>query len=79
MSEETQVEQVAEQATPPSLGIGDLAGVVRIIDACAKRGAFEGSEMESVGALRGKIAAFVAANTKQEEEPAPKEEATTDE
>lgn len=69
-------EQVNEQPTV-SLGVGDLAGVVRIIDACSERGAFKGPELESVGALRGKIAAFVEANSPKPEEPA--EEETADE
>ena len=35
------------------------AGIVSIIDICSKRGAFEGSELETVGALRSRVAAFV--------------------
>lgn len=72
MTEET-VNEV--EATAPdqaegqvSLGIGDLASVVQIIDVCSQRGAFQGSEMEAVGALRGRIQQFVKANTPEEEQ-----------
>lgn len=65
----------------PQLGLGDLAAVIQIIDICSKRGAFEGTELESVGGVRGRIAAFVQANApKQEEaeEEAPAEEAAAE-
>ena len=64
MSEAT--ETVEQQA--PQLGLGDLNAVVQIIDVCSKRGAFEGPELESVGQVRGRIAAFIQANA-----PAPEE------
>lgn len=57
-----QVETQAEETQVPGLGLGDLAAVIQIIDVCSKRGAFEGTELESVGAVRGRIAAFVQAN-----------------
>jgi hypothetical protein len=53
----------------PQIKLNDLAAAVQIIDVCSKRGAFEGSELETVGAVRGRIAAFVKANT-----PEPTEE-----
>jgi hypothetical protein len=74
MSEETvnQVEtttaEAAEAEGQVSLGIGDLASIVQIIDVCSQRGAFQGSEMEAVGALRGRIQQFVKANTPDEEQ-----------
>lgn len=55
-------------AEAPQLGLGDLAAVIQVIDVCSKRGAFEGSELESVGAVRGRIAAFVQANAPAQEE-----------
>lgn len=72
-----QVETQAEEQQAPGLGLGDLAAVVQIIDVCSKRGAFEGAELESVGAVRGRIAAFLQANAPAEEatEEAPAEEA----
>lgn len=69
------------EETTVSLGIGDLAGIVKIIDVCTKRGAFEGSELSAVGALRDKVAAFVEANApkQEQEEDDPVEEATAEE
>jgi len=59
-------EQTETQA--PQISLNDRAAAVQIIDVCSKRGAFEGSELESVGAVRGRIAAFVQANTPAQEE-----------
>lgn len=58
----------AEAEGQVSLGIGDLAAVVQVIDICSQRGAFQGSELEAVGALRGRVQAFVKANSPDEEE-----------
>jgi len=55
----------------PGLSLQDLASVVQVIDLCSQRGAFQGSELEAVGGLRGRIQAFVSAN-------APAEEATNE-
>lgn len=49
------------------LGIGDIAAAVQIIDACSKRGAFNGSELAGVGAVRERLAAFVEANAPKQE------------
>lgn len=51
-----------------SLSLQDLATVIQIIDLCSQRGAFQGSELEAVGALRGRVQQFVAANAPAEEE-----------
>lgn len=67
MSEETQTPQT-ESAAPVGLSLNDLAAVVRIIDICSKRGAFEGPELSSVGALREKFATFVESNRPKETE-----------
>ena len=64
-------EQAANQ-----ISLNDLHAVVTIIDLCSKRGAFEGPEMEVVGALRGRIAAFVKANLP--EQPAETQEPQTE-
>ena len=66
--------ETTTETQAPQLGLGDLAAVIQIIDICSKRGAFEGTELESVGAVRGRIAEFVKANAPQQEE-APAEEA----
>jgi len=52
----------------PGLSLQDLASVVQVIDLCSQRGAFQGSELEAVGGLRGRIQAFVSANAPAEEE-----------
>ena len=72
MTEET-TDAPVELPTEESLNltIGDIAGIVSIIDICSKRGAFEGSELETVGALRSRVAAFV----EQARPPVPVEEA----
>lgn len=41
------------------LSVVELQNVVKIIDTCAQRGAFEGEELEAVGKVRNKIAEFV--------------------
>ena len=55
MSEETQLE--------PEINLGDFNAVIRIIDVASKRGAFEGAELSSVGAVRDKLASFVEHHT----------------
>ena len=70
---------MTEENTPVGLGISDLAGVVKIIDVCTKRGAFEGNELSAVGALRDKIASFVESNTPKQEETVAEEAATEEE
>lgn len=66
MTEETKAPE--QEETGIQLGIGDLAGAVQIIDICSKRGAFEGAELEQVGALRARLAAFVQANAPMPED-----------
>ena len=46
----------------PQIGVADLESCVKIIDACAQRGAFRGDEMASVGQVRNRINSFVEAN-----------------
>ena len=50
------------------LSVQDIGNALQIIDECARRGAFQGAELQSVGAVREKLAAFV-----QENAPAPVE------
>lgn len=60
----TKTDQPSEQKpAAPQLGMNDLAAVVQMIDIVSRRGAFEGSELTAVGALRAKFADFVQANT----------------
>ena len=59
----TKTEQPSEQKPAPQLGLNDLAAVIQMIDIVSRRGAFEGSELTAVGALRTKFADFVQAST----------------
>lgn len=65
MTEETTTTTQTEAA--PGLSLQDLASVIQVIDLCSQRGAFQGSELEAVGGLRGRIQAFVSANAPAEE------------
>jgi hypothetical protein len=69
MTEEVKVAEQAttagaaeQQTAAPTLGVGDLAAMVQVIDVVSERGAFKGPELESVGILRGRIARFLEAN-----------------
>ena len=59
-------EETTEQ-TAPGLSLQDLSSVLKIIDICSERGSFKGSELEAVGALRGRLQAFVVASMPAEE------------
>ena len=54
----------------PGITLGDMATMVQIIDLCSKRGAFEGTELSTVGALRTSLVNFLEANKPAEEAPA---------
>ena len=71
MSEETQSQE-------PGINIGDVSAALRIIDVAAKRGAFEGAELSSVGTIRDRFAAFVDFHTPEKKED-DKEETSTEE
>jgi len=67
------------EAEAPQLSLHDIASTIRIIDVVSKRGAFEGSEMADVGAVRNRLVAFLEATqpaeeAEEEEEETPKEE-----
>lgn len=63
----------------PGLSLQDLSSVIQIIDLCSQRGAFQGSELEAVGGLRGRFQAFVAANAPAEEAEEAEEGESTNE
>ena len=67
-----QTPQPGMPAAAPQLALNDLAAVVQIIDIVSRRGAFEGTELTAVGALRTRFADFLKASTppKQEESAA---------
>jgi hypothetical protein len=76
---EAPVEGVTPEAQAPGLSLNDLAAAIQIIDVCSKRGAFEGAELEAVGSVRGRLAAFIQANKPAEEAPAEEAEAPAEE
>ena len=51
-----------QAAEPVQLSLADIQTFVSIIDICSKRGAFEGAELEAIGALRGKTVKFLEAS-----------------
>lgn len=59
-TETTGAEAVVDNGSV-NLEIVDLQNAVIIIDAAAKRGAFEGPELEKVGKIRNKLARFADA------------------
>lgn len=61
-----------QAAEPVQLSLADIQTFVSIIDICSKRGAFEGAELEAIGALRGKTVKFLEAS---QPAPAPAEDA----
>ena len=67
MSEEENTTEVQEEATEVQLSFADIAAVVQIIDITTKRGAYEGAELESVGKVRNRFAAFVEAQQAAQE------------
>jgi hypothetical protein len=69
-------EQEQQPAAAPQLSLNDLAAVVQMIDVVSRRGAFEGSELTVIGALRGRFEAFIKASApKPAEEPKPEAQA----
>ena len=64
MSEEN---TVAEEAQTPDINLYDIGNMLAIIDACCNRGAIRPEEMQSVGGLRNKVAAFLEANAPKQE------------
>jgi hypothetical protein len=76
----TLTEEVAPPVENPGLSLNDITACVSIIDIVTKRGAFEGSEMADVGAVRNRLATFLAA-AKAAREPAadqPTDQGNTD-
>ena len=53
-----------------TIDMNDIVAVVRLIDVVSTRGAFQGSELADVGALRNKLEALIKANTPKPEAPA---------
>jgi len=68
MSEDVNT-NVEAQAEGVQLSLQDIATMVQIIDLCSKRGGFEGPELETVGALRNRVVAFLNEASKGQEMP----------
>jgi len=83
MTEETKntEEQKVQEVQPQSLQItaGDLALMVKIIDAGSERGAWKGEELGTIGAVRTKMVAIVRSVAPVEDAVADKEEAPVEE
>jgi hypothetical protein len=65
-----------QAAEPVQLSLADIQTFVSIIDICSKRGAFEGAELEAIGALRGKTVKFLEASQPAAEDAPEGEEAS---
>jgi len=71
-----------EEVKAPQLALGDIEGCIKIIDIVTKRGAFEGSELADVGAVRNRLAAFLQATVAEkgsDKEPPVEEEEVSEE
>jgi hypothetical protein len=56
------------EETKANITLNDFIVMVKLIDVCSKRGAFEGAELKDVGMLRGRLADFIESNKPKEEE-----------
>jgi len=57
------------QPDPTALSIGDLKGLMSIIDVASARGSFRAGEMAGVGTLYNKLSAFLAKVAPTEGQP----------
>ena len=62
-------EQPQPQPDPTALSIGDLKGLMSIIDVASARGSFRAGEMAGVGTLYNKLSAFLAKVAPAEGQP----------
>ena len=61
--------QAQPQPDPTALSIGDLKGLMSIIDVASARGSFRAGEMASVGTLYNKLSTFLAKVAPAETQP----------
>ena len=47
----------------PQINLNDLALAIQVIDVASRRGAFEGAELSTIGALRTRFDTIIKANT----------------
>ena len=50
----------------PTLTISDVAFLVKIVEVCASRGAFQAEELSNIGSVYDRVRSFVIANTPPE-------------
>lgn len=62
------MEEETNMNTNSDITLNDFVVMVKLIDVCSKRGAFEGAELKDVGVLRGRLVAFIDANKPEEPE-----------
>lgn len=67
---------MTEETQAPSIQLQDLAIAVQAIDMGSAKGAYAGSDMETVGRVRNTLAEFVQANMPTEEKTTEKAEET---
>jgi len=68
------INQPAAEPAPESIGLGDLAALMQIVDLASQRGAFRGTELSQVGVVYDKLARFLSYVESQQKELANKEE-----
>lgn len=63
MTDETNntASQQSSATSSPNLNIADLVNVLHVINTCSSRGAFQASELSSVGGLYDRLHAFLLA------------------
>ena len=74
MTEEVTAPEGVQEGEAPQLSLQDISTMVQIIDICSKRGGFEGSELEAVGGVRNRVAAFLQAAAPAQDEEVPEGE-----
>ena len=76
VEEDGLVDQQDSGQEDANLSLKDIAMMLSIIDVCSKRGAFEGSDLETVGSTRTKIVKFLDAAEKANADAATDEDGT---
>lgn len=66
MTEQTTEAPEAQEAPQVGLSLQDIANALQIIDIAVSRGSIRGEETSSVGMVRDRLAAFLAANQQQQ-------------
>ena len=64
--ESQEVESTQTEAPAPDLNLSDLATLHSVIEVASSRGAFKAAEMEAVGKVFNKLAAFLESVSKKD-------------